>query len=129
MKTAIPLIEAEITRDVIGCAIEVHRELGPGLLENAYKVCLGSELSSRGLAYKAEVPIPVRYKGLQLETGYRGDIVVAEKVLVELKSVAGLLPVHEAQMLSYLRLSWLRVGLLLNFNVPNLKTGIRRFVH
>ena len=129
MKNVIPLLEAEITREVIGCAIEVHRQVGPGLLENAYKVCLQTELASRGLAFRVEVPIPVQYKGAELETGYRGDFLVGEKVLLELKSVQALLPIHEAQMLSYLRLSGLHVGLLLNFNVPILKQGIRRFVN
>jgi GxxExxY protein len=114
---------------VIGCAIEGHRQLGPGLLESIYKVCLANELSARGMPFRTEVPIPVRYKGADLETGYRADIVVDAKVLLELKSVEEVLPVHESQMLTYLRLSRLRVGLLLNFNVPVLKNGIRRFVH
>jgi GxxExxY protein len=117
-----------ITEAIIGGAIEVHRELGPGLLESAYRHCLCRELAMRGLAWKQEVDLPVTYKGVKLDCGYRIDVVVEEAVIVELKTVERLLPVHEAQLLTYLRLSGLHVGLLLNFNTPVLKSGLKRMV-
>jgi GxxExxY protein len=117
-----------ITESIIGGAIEVHRELGPGLLESAYRECLCHELSQRGLTFKKEVDLPVSYKGVKLDCGYRMDIVVEGAVLVELKTVERLLPVHEAQLLTYLRLSGMTVGLLLNFYTPVLKNGIKRMV-
>lgn len=118
-----------ITETVIEAAIEVHRELGPGLLESAYRECLCHELSQRGLAFKKEVDLPVSYKGIKLDCGYRIDIVVEDSVIVELKTVEKLLPVHEAQLLTYLRLSGMTVGLLLNFYTSVLKNGIKRMVH
>ena len=127
MKTE--LLHADLTQDILGCAIEVHRNLGPGLLENAYRVCLRDELAAHGLPCKQEVPISIRYKERMLETGYRADMIVDGRIMLELKAVDELLPIHEAQLLTYLRLSQLRVGLLINFNVRMLKHGIRRFVH
>ena len=118
----------DLTRPIIGSAISVHRELGPGLLEGTYRACFLMQLAADGLAARHEVPIPLRYKGFPLDVGYRADVIVGESVLVELKAVEALLPVHEAQVLSYLKHAGLRVGLLINFNVPQLIKGVRRFV-
>ncbi len=118
-----------ITEDIIGAAMEVHRALGPGLLESAYEACLVYELVSRGRRVEQQKPMPVIYKDVHLDVGYRLDLMVDGKVIVELKAVEQLLPIHEAQLLSYLKLSGCRVGLLINFNVPVLKQGIRRFVN
>ena len=118
----------EITEAVIGAAIEVHRALGPGLLESAYTQCLCHELNLRGLSFVTEHSLPVVYKGLRLDCGYRVDLVVAGAVVVEVKAVDRLAPVHEAQLLTYLRLGGWQVGLLLNFNVAVLRDGIRRRV-
>jgi len=120
--------EKELTGRIIGAAIEVHRALGPGLLESAYQVCLAQELSLQGLIFEREKPLPVEYKGLQLDCGYRLDFIVDGKVVVELKAVDKIHPVHEAQLLTYLKLTGCRVGLLINFNVPVLKNGIKRMV-
>ena len=117
-----------ITEQIIGMAIEVHRQLGPGLLESAYEECLSFELKSKGLAYARQVPLPVVYKDIRLESTYRMDIVVDAQVILELKTVERLLPVHEAQMLTYMKLSGIRTGLLLNFNTAVLKDGIRRLM-
>jgi len=118
-----------ITRDVIGAAIDVHRALGPGLLESAYQVCLVHELRERGLRAAEQVPLPVRYKEVQLECGYRLDLVINDCVVVEVKSVETVLPVHRAQLLSYLKLSGHKIGLLINFNVRVLKEGVVRLVN
>ncbi len=118
----------DITRLVIGSAIEVHRVLGPGLLESAYEECLSRELSVRSVPFERQRPLPVEYKGLRLECGYRIDLLVADAVVVELKAIDALQPVHEAQLLTYLRLGGWKVGLLINFNVPVLRDGIRRRV-
>ena len=120
--------EKSLTAEIISAAIEVHRALGPGLLEAAYQACLCGELVLRSLPFRQQVDIPVTYKGVKLDCGYRIDLVVRDKVVVELKSVQEILPVHEAQLLTYLRLSRLRIGLLLNFNTAVLKNGIRRRV-
>jgi GxxExxY protein len=120
--------EKSLTAEIISAAIEVHRALGPGLLEAAYQACLCRELVLRSLPFRQQVDIPVTYKGVKLDCGYRIDLVVRDKVVVELKSVQEILPVHEAQLLTYLRLSRLRIGLLLNFNTAVLKNGIRRRV-
>ena len=120
--------EEGLTEQVIGAAIEVHRALGPGLLESAYEACLAHELTERGFRHERQVPLPVRYKGVELDCGYRLDLVVEGAVIVELKAAKALEPIHTAQLLTYLRLSGLRVGLLLNFNVPVLKQGIMRVV-
>jgi GxxExxY protein len=117
-----------LTGKVIGAAIEVHRALGPGLLESAYEECLCHELNLSGLGFQRQVPLPVVYKGVRLDCGYRLDVVVEGRVLVELKTVERLLPIHEAQLLTYLRLAQIQTGLLLNFNVPVLRGGIRRMV-
>ena len=118
----------KVTGAVIGAAIEVHRALGPGLLESAYCECLRRELSLRGVPFERERPLPVEYKGLRLECGYRLDLLVGGCVVVELKAVEALAPVHEAQLLTYMRLGGWHTGLLINFNVAVLKQGIRRMV-
>ena len=117
-----------ITHEIIGAAIEVHRLLGPGLLESAYEECLAHELTIRKLEYRRQVPVPVVYKGVKLECGYRIDILVAGSIVLELKSIEAIAPVHEATLLTYLRLSGNTLGLIINFNVAVLKDGIRRFV-
>ena len=115
-----------LTDAIIGAAISVHRELGPGLLESVYEKCLAFELSDRGLSVTTQKEISVRYKNLTFDCGFRADLIVENKVLVELKSIDQLLPIHTAQVLTYLKLSNLRTGLLINFNVPLLKSGIKR---
>ena len=122
------LILEDLTQEIIGAAIEVHRELGPGLLESACEECLYHELHLRGLTFERQVPLPVLYKGLRLDCGYRLDVVVENAVVLELKSVERVLPVHEAQLLTYLKLTGKRVGFIINFNVPVLKDGIVRKV-
>ncbi len=118
--------ENSLSRKIIGAAIEVHKILGPGLLESAYQECLARELSLQGLAFEKEKPIPLGYKGLNLDCGYRVDFLVENLVVVELKAVEKLLPIHQAQVLTYLKLLNLKLGILLNFNVPMLKEGIKR---
>ena len=115
-----------LTDAIIGAAITVHRELGPGLLESVYEKCLALELTKSGLQTTSQKEIPLTYKGLALESGFRADLIIENKVLVELKSVDQILPVHTAQVLTYLKLSNLRTGLLINFNVQLLKNGIKR---
>ena len=117
-----------MTEKVIGLAIAVHRELGPGLLESAYEECLCYELMDRGIAFTRQVPLAVNYKGVRLDCGYRIDLIVDRTLLLEIKAVEKLLPIHEAQILTYLRLSRIRVGLLMNFNTVVLRDGIRRIV-
>ena len=119
------LHEEALTAQIIGAAIEVHRRLGPGLLESAYQACLARELSLRNVPFEREVSLPIEYEGIQIDCSYRLDFVVAGKVVIELKAVDALQKVHEAQLLTCLRLSGLRVGLLINFNVAVLKEGIR----
>src|SRR5579862_8015390 len=114
-----------VTEQIIGCAIAVHRTLGPGLLESAYEECLCYEMAEQGLTFSRQTPMPVVYKGVKLECGYRADVIVADSVLVEIKSVEDLLPIHEAQLLTYLRLSKLRTGLLINFHTRVLRDGIK----
>ncbi len=116
----------DLTNQIIGAAIAVHRELGPGLLESAYEACLAFELAKRGLRVEQQKPLPVHYQGVDLDCGYRIDLLVEERVIVELKAVERLEPIHNAQLLSYLKLSGLRLGLLINFNVLVLKNGIKR---
>jgi GxxExxY protein len=116
-----------LTEKIIGCAIEVHRELGPGLLESAYEQCLARELSLNDVPFRLQVPIPVEYKGLHLDCGYRIDVLVDEQVILELKSVERTLALHEAQLLTYMKLATIGKGLLINFNVKRLVDGIRRF--
>lgn len=122
------LVSEELTSGICGAAIEVHKHLGPGLLESAYEECLCFELSQRKLAFERQVPLPIQYKQVQLSCNFQMDLVVEDKVILELKSVESILPVHEAQLLTYLKLSRIRVGLLLNFNVKLLKDGITRRV-
>jgi GxxExxY protein len=117
-----------LTKAIIGAAIEVHRALGPGLLESAYEACLAHELTLSGIAFERQKPLPVFYRGLEVDCAYRLDLVVEGIVIVEAKSVDQLHAIHQAQLLTYLRLSGLRIGLLINFNVPFLKNGIRRLV-
>ena len=124
----VDLIEADLSGEVIGAAISVHRELGPGLLESVYQVCMSRELGLRQIPFRSQVELPVEYKGCRLDCGYRIDLVVDDRVIVELKSVESLSAIHESQLLTYLRLSRIRVGLLINFNVPVLRKGIVRRV-
>lgn len=116
----------EVTSAIIGAAIEVHRLLGPGLLESTYQQCLCRELRLRGIPFESEKPVPVHYKDMILESGYRVDLLVAGLVVVEIKAVEQILPVHEAQLLTYMKLGGWKLGLLINFNVALLKHGIRR---
>lgn len=118
----------ELSELVIGAAIEVHKALGPGLLESTYSTCLRRELTLRGIPFECEVSLPVSYKGECLDCGYRLDFLVDGRLVVELKSVEAIDPLHEAQLLTYLKLGGWQVGLLINFNVPTLKDGIRRRV-
>lgn len=122
------LIQEAVSEKIIGCAIRVHRELGPGLLESVYEACLAYELSREGLDARRQVPLPIRYGDVLIDEGYRLDLVVNDAILVELKSVEAVLPVHEAQLLTYLRLSGYPLALLINFNVPLLRDGIVRRV-
>jgi len=119
----------DITGAVIGAAIEVHKALGPGLLESTYEECLCIELGLRKMPYERQKELPVEYKGMKLDCGYRLDIVVANTLIIELKACESLQPIHEAQLLTYLKLSGIKVGLLINFNVPVLKEGIRRLAN
>ena len=121
--------ENSVTGEIIGAAIEVHRHLGPGLLESVYRDCLWHELGLRRLAVEKEVALPVRYKDTEISSGYRIDLLVQRSVIVELKAVEALLPIFTAQLLSYLRMSGLKLGLLINFNVTQLKDGVRRVVN
>ena len=118
-----------ISEAVIGFCIQIHRELGPGLLESAYRECLCYELRNAGLQLEREKPLPVRYKGVLLDCGYRLDVIVEQKLIVELKTVDALLPIHDAQLLTYLKLSGVSAGLLINFNVPVLIHGVKRLVN
>ncbi len=118
----------ELSNRVIGCAIDVHRALGPGLLESAYEKCLAHELSARGIEFRLQHPQPVRYKDVLVDCGYRIDVFVEDHLVVELKSVDRLAPIHQAQLLTYMKLAGSKVGLLMNFNVTKLKDGIKRFV-
>ena len=119
----------DLTSKVISAAIEVHKALGPGLLESAYEGCLCRELDLRGMNYERQKDLPVEYKGVKLNCGYRLDIVVEGKLILELKACDALEPIHEAQLLTYLKLTGLKIGLLINFNVPVLKMGIRRIAN
>jgi GxxExxY protein len=119
----------EMTEAIIGAAIEVHRALGPGLLESAYEECMCHEVNLRHVPFERQLALPVRYKGVALDCGYRLDMVAAKLVVAEIKSVEKILPIHEAQLLTYLKLGGWSVGLLLNFNVPIMKQGVKRIVH
>ena len=118
----------DLSNRVIGCAIEVHRFLGPGLLESAYEQCLAYELNRSGIAFQLQHPQPVQYKDIRLDCGFRIDILVVKQLIVELKSVEAVKPIHEAQLLTYMKLADVKIGLLINFNNTRLKDGIKRFV-
>ena len=118
----------DLTREIIGCAIEVHRALGPGLLESSYEACLIYELKQKNLKVEWQKPVPIEYKEIKLDCGYRLDLLVEEKVILEVKSVTELTKIHEAQIVTYLKLLGCQVGLLMNFNVRALKQGIRRII-
>jgi GxxExxY protein len=122
-ETRSKLLHEELTERVIGAAIEVHRALGPGLLESAYEECLCHELHLRGLAFQRQVPLPVNYKGINLDCGYRLDLLIEDLLILELKCVDHILPVHEAQLLTYLKMTHKRVGLIINFYVATLVRG------
>lgn len=119
----------QITESIIGAAIEVHRHLGPGLLEAAYEECLCRELNLREVPYQRQVPLPITYKGIALDCSYRLDLLVDKRVVVEIKAIESLLPIHDAQLLTYLRLGDWKIGLLINFNMPLLKDGIHRLAN
>lgn len=125
MKNQIELL----TGKVIGCAIEVHRNLGPGLLESVYQICLTEELAMSGIQARKQVPIPINYKGQQLDKEFVADFIIEDMLVVEIKAVEIILPVHEVQLVTYLKLAEKNIGLLINFNVPVLTAGIRRKVH
>ena len=121
--------ENKLTEKIIGCAIEVHKALGPGLLESAYEECFCYELAQNRFSFSRQVPLPVVYKGIKLDCGYRIDVLVNDLIIIELKTVEKLLPIHDAQLLTYLKLYRRSLGLLMNFNVPALKDGIKRLVN
>lgn len=118
----------ELSNRVIGCAIEVHRVLGPGLLDSIYEQCLVHELEFAKIAYKRQWPLPIEYKGMRLDVLYRVDLLIEEQLILELKATEGVLGVHQAQLLTYMKLACVRTGLLINFNVPLLREGLQRFV-
>jgi GxxExxY protein len=119
----------QIAERTIGAAIEVHRALGPGLLESAYEACLAYELREKNIKFEQQKPLPIIYRSHKLECGYRLDLLIEDRVIVEIKAVESLLPIHQAQLLSYLKLSGCKLGLLINFNTRLLKEGIRRVVN
>jgi GxxExxY protein len=121
------MLTNQITKKIIGCAIEVHRILGPGLLESAYEECLAHELWNQGLLVERQIPVPVVFKNIKLDCGYRIDLMVENSVIIELKSVDELVAVHEAQILTYMKFANKKIGLLINFNVDLLKDGIKRY--
>lgn len=127
-KNVQPLLEKDLTDKIIGAAIEVHKVLGPGLLESAYQVCMEHESTLRTIPFDRRVDLPLNYKGIDLDAGYEIDLIYDKRVIVELKAVERVIPIHEAQLLTYMRLTGIRVGLLINFNVPMLKDGIYRRV-
>ena len=123
------IINGQLTGEIIGAAIEVHKQLGPGLLESVYEECLEHDLKQQGLTVDRQVQLPINYKGKELSSKLRIDLLVNQQFVVELKSIQKIEPIHEAQVLTYLKLSKKKVGLLLNFNVPVMKQGIRRFIN
>ena len=118
----------KLSNQIIGCAIEVHKTLGPGLLESTYEQCLAYELKRLNIPFKLQHPLPVEYKEVRLDCGYRIDMLIGNRVIVELKSVDNILPIHQAQLLTYMKLSGIKIGLLMNFNVKYMKNGIKRMV-
>ena len=123
------MIENNITKEIIGAAIDVHRELGPGLMESIYEECLSIELTRRNISFEQQKIIPIIYKQQAIQSNFRLDLIVENKIIVELKAVEYLLPVHEAQLLTYLKSTECKIGLLINFNVPVLKNGIKRLIN
>lgn len=121
-------MKAELTEKVIGCAIEVHKNLGPGLLESSYEQCLAYELKQKRINFQLQYPLPVQYKEIKLDCGYRIDLLVEDELIIELKSVDKITDIHKAQILTYMKLAEIRLGLLINFNVLKLKDGIKRFI-
>ena len=119
---------SELSNKVIGCAIEVHKALGPGLLESTYEQCLAQELNLNNISFKLQHPMPVQYKGTRLDCGYRVDVLVEDEIILELKSVEALKGIHEAQLLTYMKLAEIKKGFLINFNVKILKDGLKSFV-
>lgn len=119
---------SDLSNKIIGCAIEVHRALGPGLLESTYEQCLAQELTLNGIKYKLQHPLPVEYKGIRLDCGYRIDVLVENEIILELKSVEELKGIHEAQLLTYMKLANIKQGFLMNFNVTKLKDGLKSFI-
>ena len=122
------MLYEELTSEIIGAAIEVHKILGPGMLESAYEECLCYELKKRNIGYELQNPIPIVYKEIKLECGYRADIIVEDKIILELKSSEGFNPIYEAQVLTYMRFAQKRLGLLINFNVTKLTDGLKRYI-
>ncbi len=122
------IVFSELSNRIIGCAIEVHRELGPGLLESTYEQCLAHELKLNGISFRLQHPLPVSYKGLRLDCGYRVDVLVEDEIILELKSVDQLTGIHEAQLLTYMKLACIKQGFLINFNVKRLRDGLKSFV-
>ena len=119
----------QIAKQIVHCAIKVHKTLGPGLLESVYQKCLAYELEQTGLIVKCEVPVPVQYGGVKIDAGFRADMIVANSIIIENKTVEQIAPIHEAQLLTYLKITNLNIGFLLNWNVTLMKNGIRRIVH
>ncbi len=117
-----------ITEKIIGCAIEVHKQLGPGLLESAYEGCLFYELVNKGLEVKKQLTLPLHYKGIELDAGYRLDLLVEDSVIIEIKSIDAIADIHKAQLMSYMKLAEIKIGLLINFNVKRLKDGLVRWI-
>ena len=122
------MIFDKLSNRAIGCAIEVHKELGPGLLESTYEKCLAKELALAKISFELQKPLPISYKGIHLNCGYRIDLLIEKQLIIELKAVESLMPIHEAQLLTYMKLSNISIGLLINFNEMLLKDGIKRFV-
>ena len=118
----------ELTKKIIGCAVEVQKNLGQGLLESAYEKCLSYELTANGLKHEVQKELPIKYKSVKLDAGYRIDIIVENSVIIELKSVEKIQPIHQAQILTYMKLSGVKIGLLINFNVTRVTDGIKRFI-
>lgn len=127
--TCFPDEGSQITSKVIGCALEVHKHLGPGLLESVYEECLAFEMKSQGVEFKRQLIVPVHYKGTKIDQGFRLDLLVENKLIVELKAVEKILPIHEAQLITYLKLSNLSLGLIINFNEKMLKNGVKRIAY
>jgi GxxExxY protein len=118
----------ELSKRVIGCAIDVHKNLGPGLLESAYERCLSNELTAKGIRHETQKELPIDYKGVRIDSGYRIDLIIENSIIVEVKSVDKILPIYEAQLLTYMKLAGIKIGLLINFDETTLKEGIKRFV-